>query len=129
LAAPLTQIGVPNCAIDATGLIVTNDAHGPAEPLMEKTRLLASCLLPLLDEGIVPVVTGFIGATVQGRPTTLGRGGGDYSATIVGAALDAEEVTIWTDVDGVMTADPRLVTDARSLTEISYAEAFGLTGI
>ena len=69
------------------------------------------------------MVTGFIGATVDGKLTTLGRGGSDYSATILGAALDAKEIIIWTDVDGVLTADPRLVADARTLQEISYNEA------
>ncbi len=124
LAATLCQMGVRSRGIDATAVIVTNDAHGQAEPLMEETRQRAAlCLLPLLEEGILPVVTGFIGATAQGRATTLGRGGSDYSATILGAALNAEEVIIWTDVNGVMTADPRLVPDARTLSEISYAEA------
>jgi aspartate kinase len=72
---------------------------------------------------VIPVVTGFIGATEEGILTTLGRGGSDYSATILGAALDADEVIIWTDVDGVLTADPRLVPDARTIPEISYREA------
>jgi len=80
-------------------------------------------LRPLLEKGIVPVVTGFIGATADGVLTTLGRGGSDYSATILGAALDADEVIIWTDVDGVLTADPRLVPEARTIPEISYREA------
>jgi aspartate kinase len=77
----------------------------------------------LLQGGTIPVVTGFIGATVEGVLTTLGRGGSDYSATILGAALDADEIIIWTDVDGVLTADPRLVPDARTIPEISYREA------
>src|SRR6185295_6041987 len=80
-------------------------------------------LAPLLAAGMVPVVTGFIGATVDGKLTTLGRGGSDYSATILGAALDAKEIIIWTDVDGVLSADPRLVSEARTLQEISYNEA------
>src|SRR5207249_3505501 len=78
---------------------------------------------PLLEKGIVPVVTGFIGATAEGQLTTLGRGGSDFSATILGAALDANEVIIWTDVDGVLTADPRLVPEARTIPVISYREA------
>ena len=77
----------------------------------------------LIDEGVVPVVTGFIGATAEGVPTTLGRGGSDYSATILGAALGAQETVIWTDVDGVKTADPRLVPEARTIPQISYDEA------
>jgi aspartate kinase len=92
--------------------------------LMTETRERASARLrPLIYEGKIPVVTGFIGATATGRLTTLGRGGSDYSATIIGAALDATEVIIWTDVDGVLTADPRLVPEARTLREISYNEA------
>ena len=77
----------------------------------------------LQGAGTVPVVTGFIGATLDGVVTTLGRGGSDYSASIVGAALDADEVWIWTDVDGVMTANPSEVPEARTLSEISYSEA------
>ncbi len=71
----------------------------------------------------MPVVTGFIGATIDGVLTTLGRGGSDYSATILGAAISADEIIIWTDVDGVLTADPRLVAEARTIPEISYREA------
>ena len=82
-----------------------------------------SRLRPLLERGIVPVVTGFIGATPEGVLTTLGRGGSDYSATILAAALDAEEVVIWTDVDGLQTVDPRLVPGGRTIAEISYREA------
>ncbi len=80
-------------------------------------------LKPLLDQRVVPIVTGFIAATHEGVQTTLGRGGSDYSATILGAALDAAETIIWTDVDGVKTADPRLVPDAQTIPEISYNEA------
>jgi aspartate kinase len=105
-------------------LIVTTNKHGKAEPLIDETRERASHRLrPLLNAGQVPVVTGFIGATAEGILTTLGRGGSDYSATILGAALGACEIIIWTDVDGVLSADPRLVPEARLLREISYAEA------
>jgi len=91
---------------------------------MEQTRGRSHArILPLLERGIVPVATGFLGATQTGELTTLGRGGSDYSATILGAALDADEVIIWTDVDGVLTADPRLVPEARTIPEISYREA------
>jgi aspartate kinase len=83
-------------------------------------------LRPLLNQGIIPVVTGFIGATTGGVPTTLGRGGSDFSATILGAALGADEVVIWTDVDGVLTADPRLVSGTCAIAEISYREAADL---
>jgi aspartate kinase len=80
-------------------------------------------LLPLLEQGVMPIVTGFNGATADGRPTTLGRGGSDFSASILAAALDAAEVWIWTDVDGIMSADPRLVPDAEVLEEVTYDEA------
>jgi aspartokinase/homoserine dehydrogenase 1 len=124
LASALRGLGVNAEAVDATELIVTNNDSGRAEPLMLETRERSrERLAPLLAERSVPVVTGFIGATVDGRLTTLGRGGSDYSATILGAALDAKEIIIWTDVDGVLTADPRLVPEARTLQEISYNEA------
>ncbi len=124
MAGVLCEMGVRSVPIEATELIVTDEEHGRAEPLMDETRERATTrLLPLLDEGLAPIVTGFIGATRRGVLTTLGRGGSDYSATILGAALDASEIVIWTDVDGVMTADPRLVEDARTIGEISYAEA------
>ena len=124
VAGKLAELGVPSDSIDAGELIVTDSYHGGAAPLMEATRERAQARLSsLLGQGIVPVVTGFIGANAQGVLTTLGRGGSDYSATILGAALDADEVVIWTDVDGVLTADPRLVPDARTIPEISYREA------
>jgi len=123
-AATLNELGVQGSAIEATDVIVTDSFHGGAEPLTSETRQKSQMKLgPLLKEGIVPVVTGFIGATADGALTTLGRGGSDYSATILGAALDAEEIIIWTDVEGVLTADPRLVSDARTIPEISYREA------
>jgi aspartate kinase len=124
VAAAIREMDVTSEAVEATELIVTDAFHGGAEPQMELTRARSQTKLrPLLDKGIVPVVTGFIGATVEGQLTTLGRGGSDYSATILGAALDADEVIIWTDVDGVLTADPRLVPEARTIPVISYREA------
>ena len=124
LASALSELGVPGVAVEATEIIITDGAYGQAEPLMDATRACVSArLLPLITEGAVPVVTGFIGATTSGMLTTLGRGGSDYSATILGAALNATEVIIWTDVDGVLTADPHLVAEARTLREISYNEA------
>ncbi len=124
VAAVLTECGVASQAIAATELIETDSCHGSADPKMDPTRRKCeSRLRPLLQQGVVPVVTGFLGATAEGVLTTLGRGGSDYSATILGAALDADEVTIWTDVDGLMTADPRLVPDASTIAEISYREA------
>jgi aspartate kinase len=80
-------------------------------------------VLPLLKKGVLPVITGFNAATADGRPTTLGRGGSDFSASILAAALDASELWIWTDVDGIMSADPKLAPDAVVLDEITYAEA------
>jgi len=124
LAAAVRDAGAAGEAVEATELIVTDAFHGGAEPQMERTRGKAQGrLCPLLEKGIVPLVTGFIGATPEGQLTTLGRGGSDFSATILGAALDAHEVIIWTDVDGVLTADPRLVPEARTIPEISYREA------
>ena len=91
---------------------------------MEQTRLKCQeRVAPLLEQGIVPVVTGFNGATAEGQPTTLGRGGSDFSASILAAALDAAELWIWTDVDGIMSADPRLVPNVAVLEEVTYAEA------
>ena len=124
VAGALSERGVRSEAIEATELIVTDGYHGAAEPLMEPTQGRCEARLrPLLLQGIVPVVTGFIGATAEGVLTTLGRGGSDYSATILGGALGADEVIIWTDVNGVLTADPRLVPGARTIPEISYREA------
>src|ERR1700736_6245134 len=124
VAAAVASLGLRCESIDATELIVTDAFHGGAKPHMERTRQKAQARLrPLLTQGIVPVVTGFIGATADGKLTTLGRGGSDYSATILGAALDASEVIIWTDVNGVLTADPRMVPDAVTLDEVSYTEA------
>jgi aspartate kinase len=123
VAATLRARGIPAEAIDATELVVTTGDFGNAVPLQPQTRLRSQARLkPLLESGVVPVVTGFIGATESGATTTLGRGGSDYSGAILGAALDADEVAIYTDVDGVMTTDPRLVPDARVIDVLSYAE-------
>jgi len=124
VAAAVRELGLASEAVEATELIVTDEFHGGAEPLMDRTREKSHARIqPLLQRGIVPVVTGFLGATLSGELTTLGRGGSDYSATILGAALDADEVIIWTDVEGVLTADPRLVPEAQTIPEISYREA------
>jgi aspartokinase/homoserine dehydrogenase 1 len=123
-AAALDELGSRGAAIEATELIITDSFHGGAEPQIEPTRRHSqSRINPLLKDGVVPVVTGFIGATADAVLTTLGRGGSDYSATLLGAALDAHEIIIWTDVEGVLTADPRLVSEARTIPEISYREA------
>jgi aspartate kinase len=124
LATALAAEGIAAEAIEATQLIVTTSHHGAADPVMQPTRdRCEEHLRPMLQKGVIPIVTGFIGATAEGAFTTLGRGGSDYSATIVGAAIGADAVIIWTDVDGILTADPRLVRDARTISEISYREA------
>jgi aspartokinase/homoserine dehydrogenase 1 len=128
LAAILRSSGTAAEAVDATELIVTDNSFGNASPLLDETNARTrQCLAPIRRRGAIPVVTGFRGATRDGVCTTLGRGGSDYSATLVGAALDADEVWIWTDVDGVMSADPRLVPGARIIPEISYREAIELS--
>lgn len=124
LAAVLRAHGVAAEWVDASELIVTTNLFGSADPIMEPTtHHVRGRLGPLLSGGIVPVITGFVGATAEGISTTLGRGGSDYSAAILGAALDADQVQIWTDVNGIMTADPRIVPTARTIPEISYIEA------
>jgi aspartate kinase len=111
-------------AVNAAEAIVTDAVFNNASPLMDATCKKAQArLMPVLNAGSIPIVTGFNGATADGRPTTLGRGGSDFSASILAAALGASELWIWTDVDGIMTADPRLVPDARILDEITYSEA------
>jgi len=124
LAAALQQRGLRAQAVSATELIVTDDRFGHAQPLLEPTRQrLEEHLRPLLRKETIPVVTGYIAATLQGVTTPLGRGGSDYTAAIIGAALTAAEVWIWSDVDGILTADPSIVPEALTLAELSYAEA------
>lgn len=116
--------GIKSEQVIASNLIVTDTLFGNAEFLVEPTRQKARLILhPLINKGIVPVVTGFIGATLNGKITTFGRGGSDYSASILGFILDATEIQIWTDVNGVYTADPRIVSKAWQIPQISYAEA------
>ena len=104
--------------------IVTNTDFTCAAPLMRETfAKTRESLLPLIDDEVIPVVGGFIGATASGHVTTLGRGGSDYTAAILGAALRSEEIQIWTDVTGVLTADPRVVPDAQTIERLSYSEA------
>lgn len=123
LAGFLRDQGIRSEAVDATELIVTDRTFQNAVPLADLTRArVADRLVPLLEKGVVPVVTGFIGATEDGIPTTLGRGGSDYTAAILGDMLDSDAAWIFTDVDGVMTADPRIVPDAHVIPDISYAE-------
>ncbi len=124
LSEYLDSTGIPARAVNGSDVIVTDAVFGNATPLMEETRKKAQQILkPLLDSGVIPIVTGFNGATADGRPTTLGRGGSDFSASILAAALDAAELWIWTDVDGIMSADPRSVPEARVLDTVTYNEA------
>jgi len=123
LAALLRLRGAKSDAVEATELIVTDATFQKAVPLMAPTRdRVTRRLVPLMASGTIPVVTGFIGATEDGVTTTLGRGGSDFSAAILGDALDSDEVWIWTDVDGVMTADPRIVPEAERIPVLSYGE-------
>jgi aspartate kinase len=123
LAAVCESHGVAAQFVESTQLVITNGNFQNAHPDFGATTYATrSILSPLLNAGIVPIVTGFIGATPEGVVTTLGRGGSDYSAAILGAVLPADDVWIWTDVDGVMSADPRMVPEARTLPEISYSE-------
>jgi len=120
----LRQAGVNAAHVDARACIVTDARHGQAGPVWDATeQRLQQALSPLLESGQVPVLGGFIAATCDGVPTTLGRGGSDFSAAIVGAALRATRIEIWTDVDGIMTADPKLCSDARVIRKMSFDEA------
>jgi bifunctional aspartokinase / homoserine dehydrogenase 1 len=124
VAARLECDGTPATPVNAAELIVTDAVFGNATPLMDATREKArAVLLPLLEARVLPVITGFNAATLDGRPTTLGRGGSDFSASILAASLDAAELWIWTDVDGIMTADPRIVSDCAVLKQVTYREA------
>jgi aspartate kinase len=115
---------VPGEHVDSEEVIITDSRFGEASPLMDATREAASQVIkPLIDRNLIPVMGGFIGRTRDGATTTLGRGGSDYSAAIIGAAVGAEEIQIWTDVDGMMTCDPRLIPGARVIERISYVEA------
>jgi bifunctional aspartokinase / homoserine dehydrogenase 1 len=127
-AACLAELGANADFIDSARVLITDDQFGDAAPDMESTRgRCREVITPLLHGGRIPVVMGYSGATTSGLVTTLGRGGSDYSATILGAALDADEVWIWTDVDGVLTADPRVCPKATTLPEITFAEAIELS--
>ena len=123
VAMLLRQHGLRAVAIDATDIIVTDDVFGSATPNLKATQeKINTDLLPMLDRGILPVLTGFIGATLSGKPTTLGRGGSDYSASIFAVCTQAKEVWVWSDVDGIMSADPHEVPNARVVEELSYPE-------
>src|SRR3954470_3816248 len=127
VAGAVREAGLHSAHVDARGVIVTDARHGQASPLWDATNArLRDVLNPLVQEGRIPVLGGFIGSTVDGVPTTLGRGGSDFSAAIVGAAIGAARVEIWTDVDGVMTTDPKLCPDARVIRKLSFDQAADL---
>ena len=124
IAAAFCDCGLPARLVDAREVMITDASFGRAEPRSEDVKERGTRLLtPMLAAGEVPIVGGFFGATADGRTTTLGRGGGDTSAAVIGAALSAQEIEIWTDVDGVMTADPRRVPAAQRRASVSFAEA------
>jgi aspartate kinase len=124
LAAVLSERMLPAAYVDARRCVITDDAHGSATPANEETyEHTRAELAPLLADGRIPVLGGYIGSTADGRTTTLGRGGSDYTAALVGAGIGAREIQIWTDVNGVLTADPRVVPHARTIPNLSFAEA------
>ena len=124
VAAAMAARGLPAAWVDAREAIITNDNHMCAAPLMDETAVAAvAAVSPLLSAGAIPVLGGFVGCTTDGVTTTLGRGGSDFSASLVGAAIHAAEIQIWTDVDGMLTADPRIVDDAEVVPHLSFAEA------
>ena len=126
-AAALEKAGVPAVPVSSSEFVLTCNTFRDAQPHLEQTRQRGrEVLLPLLEDGLVPVVTGFIGATQDGRITTLGRNSSDFSGAIVAHVVDADELVIWTDVDGIYTANPNETAEARLLHELSYDEAHAL---
>ncbi len=127
LAAVLEDAGVPSAWIDARTVLRTDSQYGSAVPDIARTRdAVTQLVVPHLERGAVAVLGGFIGSDPQGVTTTLGRGGSDCSAAVLGACLGAAEIQIWTDVDGVHTADPRVIPHARAVPHLSYEEAHDL---
>ena len=124
VAAAMAARGLPAAWVDAREVVVTDDRHTCAAPQTEGTAAAAmATVAPAVASGLVPVLGGFVGRTADGATTTLGRGGSDYSASLVGAAIHASEIQIWTDVDGMLNADPRIVDDAEVVPHLSFAEA------
>jgi len=124
VTAALRTRGIPAEHVEASAVMITNDQYGRAEPRQERIAEAAQrTFRPLVERGLVPIVGGYVGATELGIVTTLGRGGSDYSAALFGAALGAEAIEIWTDVDGMLTADPRVVQGARLIERIRFDEA------
>jgi len=123
-SAILRQGGVPSEAVDANRIIVTDNSFQNARPIMKKTcQKVKEWIGPYISSRVVPVVTGFLAATEEGITSTLGRGGSDFTATLLGNCVDADEVWIWTDVDGIMSTDPRITPLARVIPRITYNEA------
>jgi len=126
-AAALEKSGVPAVPVTSSDFVLTCDTFSDAQPhLNQTTQRGRAVLLPLLEAGVVPVVTGFIGATPDGRITTLGRNSSDFSGAIIAHVVNADELVIWTDVDGIFTANPNESAEARLLHELSYDEAHAL---
>jgi aspartate kinase len=124
VSAALVAAGVPARFVDARCVVTTNDDHTCAAPLTTETdAALRAHVVPILEAGVVPVIGGFVGATRDGHTTTLGRGGSDYSGALVGAGIGAREIQIWTDVDGMLTADPRVLPAPRLVPALSFDEA------
>ena len=124
LAAVLNKRNIKARQVDARRCIITDEEHTCAAPLITESLIHThNELLPVLEDGIVPVLGGFIGATGKGATTTLGRGGSDYTAALMGALIGVNEIQIWTDVSGVLTADPRVVPNAHTVERLSYSEA------
>ncbi len=124
----MAERGLPALLVDARKFIITDDRYGSARPLFDETsRLISTLISPRIGEGLTPITQGFIGATREGVTTTLGFEGSDYTATIIGAALGANDVEIWKEVSGLMTADPEVYSGVRTVKECSYAEAAELT--
>ncbi len=124
IAETLQAMGRPAEAVNSWEVVVTDAVFGSASPRMDETaRKAGGKLLPLLEQGVIPILTGFNGTTADGVPTTLGRGGSDFSGAILASALDARELWIWTDVDGILTGDPRIIPDAHPLCDVTYNEA------
>jgi aspartate kinase len=124
LSAAMQEQGLNAELIDARQIIITDDNHTRAAPLMEISEARAKeILLPVVERGTVPVTQGFIGSTRDGVTSTLGRGGSDYSAALIGALINAEVIEIWTDVDGILTADPKLIPQTRLLETVTFQEA------
>ena len=128
IAAGLKETGVDAVWVDAKEFMITDDNFGAAQPATDEVaKHLEAKVLPLLGEGKTPVTQGFIGVTSSGAYTTMGRESSDYSASIIGAAMNAERVQIWTDVDGILTADPRVVQGTKKLRHMTFEEAFELS--